>query len=74
MISPECRSAEPNHIALDASGKSGAYRHHRRYRKARAGKPAAGFSFAPNDWLKKFQSVEAVSLHFQQFVDGSKIV
>jgi hypothetical protein len=30
--------------------------------------------FTPNDWLKKFQSVEAVSLHFLQFVDGSKIV
>jgi hypothetical protein len=35
---------------------------------------AAGFLFTPNDWLKKFQSVEAVSLHFLQFVDGSKIV
>jgi hypothetical protein len=34
----------PNQFfALDASGKSAAHRHHRRYRKARAGKPAAGF-------------------------------
>jgi hypothetical protein len=30
-------------LALDASGKSAAHRHHRRYRKARAGKSAAGF-------------------------------
>ena len=28
---------------LDASGKSAAHHHHRRYCKARAGKPAAGF-------------------------------
>jgi hypothetical protein len=32
-------------FALDASGKSGAYRHHREYRTARAGKSAAGFLF-----------------------------
>jgi hypothetical protein len=33
-----------NHFfALDASGKSGAHHHHCRYRKARAGKSAAGF-------------------------------
>jgi hypothetical protein len=30
-------------FALDASGKSAAHRHHRRYRKVRAGKSAAGF-------------------------------
>jgi hypothetical protein len=33
-------------FALDALGKSGAHHHHRRYRSARAGKPAAGFLLA----------------------------
>jgi hypothetical protein len=32
------------------------------------------FLFTPDDWLKKFQSVKAVALHFLQFVDGSKII
>lgn len=30
-------------LALDASGKSAAHLHHRQFRKARAGKPTAGF-------------------------------
>src|SRR5882757_4299793 len=48
MILRRCRCArpkwvKPNHKALDVSGKSGAKQHHRRYRKARAGRSAAGF-------------------------------
>jgi hypothetical protein len=39
-------------FALDASGKSAAHRHHRRYRKARAGQPAAGF-FICNDAIRR---------------------
>jgi hypothetical protein len=40
------------------------------YHKARAGKSAAGFSFVRCHRQRQFQFVEAVSLHFPQFVDG----
>jgi hypothetical protein len=59
-------------IALNASGKSGAHHHHRRYRKARTGKPARAFLLATMLSAGKFQIIEPVSLHFLQFVDGSK--
>jgi len=67
------RSTSAELSALDASGKSGAHWHHRRYRKARTGKPAAGFSFS-QDRPKQFQFVEMVSSHFMQFADGSKMI
>jgi hypothetical protein len=52
-------------LVLDASGKSAAHRHHRRYRKARAIKPAAGFLTAAMLSAGKFQIIEPVSLHFR---------
>ncbi len=54
-------------FALDVSGKSGAHHHHRRYRKARAGKPAAGFLFAA------MQSAKTVSNDRTCFVAFSAI-
>jgi hypothetical protein len=58
---------------LDASGKSGAYWHHRRYRSPRR-KTAAGFFVSQYDRPKRFQFVETVSSNFPQFVDRLKTV
>jgi hypothetical protein len=45
FVSMPMRSIPIEFAALDASGKSEAHWHHRRHRKARTAKLAAGFSF-----------------------------
>ena len=59
-------------LALDASGKSGAHHHHRRYRKARTGKSAAGFFICSNAIRGKVSIVEAVSSHFRNLLTVQK--